>query len=213
MKTHSVRLIELEKQYGPAELGKDRPENTISVLRVPASRGNALLGTPGIRPDAKFYLHFAKPVDLTSLVKPDVQNLRKTLTQPPECISGLSEYASVVSRTSSAMPKQPLEHHEPQKDIFSRPKVDQIGYDLPQNGQVHPVIAGHLPVKTGDSSNRRPRESTSALLEGALQTMPTLEAHELLFEREIGACRRHTGRQPLAKPFSSSPPRGPEIDR
>src|SRR5260221_3965666 len=180
MKTHSVKLIELEKQYGPAELGKDRPENAISVLRVSASRRNALLGTPGIRPDAEFYLHFAKPVDLTSMVKPDVENLRKTLTQPPEYISGVSEYASAVSRTSSAMPKQALERHKPQKDIPSRPKVDQIGHDLPQNGQVHRVIVGHLPVKTGGPTNQRQRRSTGTLLEETLQSMPSLEAHELL---------------------------------
>src|SRR5260370_12219957 len=143
MKTHSVRLIELEKQYGPAELGKDRPENTISVLRVPASRGNALLGTPGIRPDAEFYLHFAKPVDLTSLVKPNVQNLRKTLNQPPEYISGLSEYASVVSRTSSSMPKHPLEPHNPQKDILSPPKPNQTPYHFHQNAHFHPLLPRH----------------------------------------------------------------------
>jgi hypothetical protein len=212
MRTHSIKLTEVENECGPAELGKDRPENTISVLRVPGNR-HVLLATPGIRPDAEFYLHFGKPVDLTLLVKRDVQNLRKTLTQPAEYISGLSKYDSADSRTPSARPKQPLESHKPQKDMLCRPKVDQIGYDLPQNRQVHPVIVGHLPVKTGGPTNRRQRESTSALLEGALQSMPTLEAHELLFEREIAACRSYTGRQRSAKPFSSSPRRGPEVGR
>src|SRR5215469_11267607 len=171
MRIQSIKLTEVENEYGPAELGKDRPENTISVLRVPGKRRKVLLATPGIRPDAEFYLHFHKPVDLTLLIKRDVQNLLKTLTQPAECISGLSKYDSASSRTPSARRKQPLETHKPGKDILSRPKVDQIGYDLPQNGQVHPVIVGHLPVKTGGPANRRQRESTSALLEGALQSM------------------------------------------
>jgi hypothetical protein len=30
MKTCSAKLIEVEKQYGPAELGKDRPENALT---------------------------------------------------------------------------------------------------------------------------------------------------------------------------------------
>ena len=211
MKSRRVKLVELEKEYGPAELGQDRPENTISALRISGTRSKALVATPGIRPDAEFYLHFRKPIDLTA---PLQANLAKSLAQPLEYITGLSAYALTLSRKSTARPEESLDRRKPEKDVLTRPKVDQIGYDLPKNGPVHPVIVGHLPVKTGEGNNRRPHKSTSTLLEEALQSMPLLEAHEVLLEREIAACGRHRGNQPLAKkPSGSSPRRGPEIDR
>ena len=210
MRTRSVKLVELEKEHGPAELGQDRPENTISVLRMSGSRSQALVATPGIRRDAEFYLHFRKPIDLTAPVS---ANLRKSLAQPPEFITGLSAYASTLSRSVAARPEKSLDRGKPEKDVLTRPKVDQLGYDLPQNGPVHPVIVGHLPVKTGGGTNRRQHKSTSTLLEETLQSMPLLEAHEMLLEREIVACRRHRGHQPLAKPSASSPRSSPEIDR
>jgi len=213
MKSRSVKLAQLEKEYGPAQLGQDRPENTISVLRLSDGRRSSLVAMPGIRPDAALYLHFRKPIDLMSLVRQDVRNLRKSLGQPPESISGLSAYASTVSPSSPRPANPPLEGHKSQTQDLPRPKVDQIGYDLPQSGPIHPVISGHLPVKTGGSTNQRPHKSTNTLLEEALQRMPTLEAHELLFEREIGACRRHKSHQSLVKSSSSSPRRGPELDR
>jgi len=58
MRTRSVKLVELEKEHGPAELGQDRPENTISVLRMSGSRSQALVATPGIRRDAEFLFAF-----------------------------------------------------------------------------------------------------------------------------------------------------------
>jgi hypothetical protein len=210
MRTRSVKLVELEKEYGPAELGQDRPENTISVLRISGSRRKGLVATPGIRRDAEFYLHFHRPIDLTAPLK---DNLTKGLTQPPELITGLSAYASTLSRKTPARPEESLDRRKPEKDVLTRPKVDQIGYDLPQNGPVHPVTVGHLPVKTGGGTNRRPHKSTSMLLEEALQSVPLLEAHEVLLQREITACRRQRGHKPLAKPSGSSSRRGPEIDR
>jgi hypothetical protein len=210
MRSRSVKLVELEKEYGPAELGQDRPENTISVLRISGSRRKPLVATPGIRPDAAFYLHFRKPIDLTAPVK---ANPRKSLAQPPEYITGLSAYASTLSRKSHGRPEESLDRSKREKDVLTRPKVDQLGYDLPQNGPVHPVVVGHLPVKTGGGTNRRQHKSTSTLLEETLQSLPLLEAHEVLLEREIAACRGHRGHQPLPKPSGSPSRRGPEMDR
>ena len=210
MRTRSVKLVELEKEYGPAELGQDRPENTISVLRISGTRGKALVATPGIRRDAAFYLHFREPIDLTAPLK---ANLTTSKAQPPEYITGLKAHVSTLSRKSPTRPEESLDHGKPEKDVLTRPKVDQIGYDLPQNGPVHPVVVGHLPVKAGEGTNRRRHKSTSTLLEEALQRMPLLEAHEVLLEREIAACRGHRGHQPLVKPSGSSRRRGPGIDR
>jgi len=128
-------------------------------------------------------------------------------------ITGLSAYASTLSRKTPARPEESLDRRKPEKDVLTRPKVDQIGYDLPQNGPVHPVTVGHLPVKTGGGTNRRPHKSTSMLLGETLQSVPLLEAHEVLLQREIAACRRQRGHKPLAKPSGSSSRRGPEIDR
>src|SRR5580693_394924 len=122
MRTRSVKLVELEKEYGPAELGQDRPENTISVLRISGSRRKGLVATPGIRRDAEFYLHFNRPIDLTAPLK---ANLAKSLTQPPELITGLSAYASTLSR-KTVRPEESLDRRQPEKDVLTRPKVDQI---------------------------------------------------------------------------------------
>jgi len=207
MRTASVTLIELEKFCGAAQPGKDRPENTISVIRAPGSRSNALLGLPGIRPDAEFYLHFSRPVDLTLLSKRAIDNARKIVAPPPE-------YIAAIPADLAARPIKPHEGYPPSKDVPSRPRVDQIGHDLPPTGPLHPVIEGYQPVKTEGPQKPDQRKSTATLLEEALKTLPTMEAHELLLQREIAACRAGSRRtQPVSRQPSSGPRRGTAIDR
>jgi hypothetical protein len=207
MRTASVTLIELEKFCGAAQPGKDRPENTISVIRAPGSRSNALLGLPGIRPDAESYLHFSRPVDLTLLSKRDIHNARRILAPPPEYIAAIP--ADLATRSNKPHGANPAS-----KDVPSRPRVDQIGHDLPPAGPLHPVIEGYQPVKTEGPQKPDQRKSTATLLEEALKTLPTMEAHELLLQREIAACRNGNKRmQPVSGQPSSGHRRGPAIDR
>ena len=81
-----ITLKQTEKYFGPSVIGKDRPDNTISVIANPVGRGETYIGLPGIRDDAQFYIHFPQSIDLTTIIGGDHRNYRR---QPADHIVGL----------------------------------------------------------------------------------------------------------------------------
>jgi hypothetical protein len=82
-----ITLKQAEKYFGPSVIGKDRPDNTISVIANPVGRGETYVGLPGIRDDAQFYIHFPQSIDLTTIIGGDHRtNYRR---QPADHIVGL----------------------------------------------------------------------------------------------------------------------------
>ena len=81
-----ITLKQAEKYFGPSVIGKDRPDNTISVIANPIGRGETYVGLPGIRDDAQFYIHFPQSIDLTTIIETDHRNYRR---QPADHFVGL----------------------------------------------------------------------------------------------------------------------------
>lgn len=80
-----ITLKQAEKYFGPSVIGKDRLDNTISVIANPVGRGETYIGLPGIRDDAHFYIHFPQSIDLTTIIGGDHRNYRR---QPADHIEG-----------------------------------------------------------------------------------------------------------------------------
>jgi hypothetical protein len=89
-----ITLKQAEKYFGPSVIGKDRPDNTISVIANPLGRAETYVGLPGIRDDAEFYIHFPQSIDLTTVIGRDHRNYRR---QPADHIVGLSPSFAVSS--------------------------------------------------------------------------------------------------------------------
>jgi hypothetical protein len=81
-----ITLKQAEKYFGTSVIGKDRPDNTISVIANPVGRDETYVGLPGIRDDAQFYIHFPQSIDLTTITGDDPRNYRR---QPADHIVGL----------------------------------------------------------------------------------------------------------------------------
>ena len=81
-----ITLKQVEKYFGPSVAGKDRPDNTISVIASPVGRAKTYVGLPGIRDDARFYIHFPQSIDLTTIIGTDHRNYRR---QPADHVVGL----------------------------------------------------------------------------------------------------------------------------